>query len=161
MNATTPANLRPDLYVLPGRLAAAREARQLRTVLGSCVSVCLFDPLAHIGGMNHFLLPEETGAARGSLRFAGPAIRRLIEELAALGASRSRLVAKVFGGSVASAAGHSLPVGYQNVRAAHRLLREERIRVVAQDVGGPWGRKVLFRTGDGVAFVKSLGGGEP
>lgn len=158
MSEEPKADLRPDLYVLPGRLAASREARQLRTVLGSCVSVCLFDPVARIGGMNHFLLPTETGAARGSLRFAGPAIQRLIEELAVLGASRNRLVAKVFGGSVASgAAGHVFPVGYQNVRAAHRLLREERIRVVAEDVGGPWGRKVFFRTGDGVAFVKSLG----
>jgi len=112
--------------------------------------------------MNHFLLPEENGTARGSLRFAGPATRRLIEELAALGASRRRLVAKVFGGSVASgSAGQRFPVGYQNVRAAHQVLREERIRVVAEDVGGPWGRKVLFRTGDGIAFVKSLGGGPP
>lgn len=157
MSGKAPPDLRPDLYVLPGNLAATREVRQLRTVLGSCVSVCLFDPLPGIGGMNHFLLPAGTGTAEGSLRFAGPATRRLIEDLVALGASRRRLVAKIFGGSVSSeSTAQGFQVGSLNVEAARRVLLEERIRVIAEDVGGPWGRKLLFRTSDGVAFVKPL-----
>jgi len=145
-----------EAYVHPGRVVTSADGAWLRTVLGSCISVCLCDPHLRIGGMNHFLLPDAAGCEGGSARFAGPAIQRLIGQLLGLGADQSRLVAKVFGGSGSPSSAGSLQVGLRNVQAAHGILGHEGIRIAAEDVGGPRGRRLLFDTADGTAFVSLL-----
>lgn len=139
----------------PGRVVASSTGHLLRTVLGSCVSVCLFDPDLRIGGMNHYLLADASATEGGSARYCGPAIQRLIGQLLGLGATQSRLVAKVVGGSGATSGG-GLDVGVRNVAAARRLLGEERIPIVGEDVGGPRGRRLSFDTADGTASVSLI-----
>ena len=147
----------PEVYVYPGRVVTSAEARHLKTVLGSCVSICLFDPDIGVGGMNHFLLPDPTGGSTWSPRFAAPATQQLIGQLLGLGAHRRRLVAKVFGGCVPrDPRSNGFHVGWRNVEAARRLLGEERIPILGQDVGGPRGRRLVFSTRDGAAWVKAL-----
>lgn len=148
---------RRALYLHPGALAVAAEPSAVTTILGSCVSVCLFDPVLRVGGANHYLLPDH-GAAAPSTRFAGEALRELLARVLALGADRRRLQAKVFGGACVveafrRSAGH---LGTRNVEAALRFLETERIPVMAEDTGGERGRKLLFHTDDGTVLVRPL-----
>lgn len=143
-------------YLHPGQVFASAESRSVATILGSCVAVCLWDETLRAGGMNHFVLAE-AGAQEQSARFAAPAIGQLLRELTALGSRRQSLVAKVFGGACvlrAMAPGHHL--GARNVEAAREVLRREGVRIVSEDVGGTRGRRVVFHTDDGSAWVRLL-----
>lgn len=142
------------VYLAPGQLQASADAIQVSTILGSCVAVCLWDGEARVGGMNHFLLPR--GAAR-SPRFAEHALPMLVAEVLRLGAQRPRLQAKLFGGaSVLEAFRDSRPLGASNVEAAREGLAAESVRIVAEDVGGEFGRKVLFDVQTGSAWVRVI-----
>ena len=146
------------IYLHPGKLFLAREVCLVTTILGSCVAVCLWDDVRRFGGINHFLLPAWAGGDQASSRFGNVAIEELIRELLGLGARRQQLRAKVFGGACVLEAlqngAHHL--GQKNIDMAYRLLAEERIPVVGGDVGGKRGRKLMFRTDDGQAWVKLL-----
>jgi chemotaxis protein CheD len=119
----------------------------MTTVLGSCVSACLHDPVRAIGGMNHFLLPDH-GASR-DFRHASAAMERLVNGLIKRGARRDRLEAKLFGGSRMIA---GLPdVGRRNGEAALSFLQSEGIRLAAQSLGGNEARRVRFWPASGRA----------
>jgi len=151
-------NPRLDIYLLPGRVFVSPEPATIRMVLGSCVAVCAWDPYTEVGGANHFLLPHPIGTGQGSARFGDVAIQQLLEELVASGASRRNLKAKVFGGSCVLHAFHSGNghLGSQNIQAARDLLRDKGIPVVAEDVGGDAGRRLIFQTDDGSAWTRRL-----
>jgi chemotaxis protein CheD len=145
------------VYLAPGLLFAAREAVQVTTILGSCVAVCLWDPVEGAGGLNHFLLPSGDPS---SSRFGSSAIPQLVESVVALGAWRSRLRAKVFGGACVLEAfrGDSHPLGCRNVETARERLRELQVQIVSEDVGGLYGRKLVFDVQTGSAWVRSIEG---
>jgi len=128
------------------------------TILGSCVSVCLWDPLAKIGGINHFLLPMDVGDDQASLRFGNHAVRKLIEEILGLGAQQTRLRAKLFGGACVLVAFRSREnhLGTKNVQIAREVLQAADIPIVGHDVGGERGRKLIFHTDNGSAWIKQL-----
>jgi chemotaxis protein CheD len=149
--------VRRSVYLHPGQLVASRTPAAVSTVLGSCVAVCAWDPSSGIGGMNHFLLAAPL-LGRDPLRSGESATRALLAELVALGARESFLVAKMFGGAsvLAPVEGGTTPLGLENVSAARRALSAAGIEVVAEDVGGTWGRKVVFHTDDGSARVRRL-----
>jgi chemotaxis protein CheD len=146
------------VYLLPGRIFVSPEPCTLRMVLGSCVAVCLWDPLRVVGGANHFLLPYPGGNGQDSPRFGNVATQRLIEKMLAFGCTKPSLVAKLFGGSCVLEAfqNKETHLGTKNVSVARKLLEAEGIPVVAEDVGGQRGRKVIFRTDDGSAWVRRL-----
>lgn len=145
-------------YLYPGRVLAFAQPALITTVLGSCVAVCLWDVVAAVGGMNHYLLPEVLSGS-GSARFARPAFEQLLQRLGALGARRERLQAKLFGGASLGVAASSAPaIGTRNVEVARRLLSDGRIPIVAEDVGGQCGRKLIFETASGGAWVRRLRG---
>ena len=137
---------------------AFAEPYAVTTILGSCVALCLHDHQARVGGVNHYLLPLQLGR-RDAPRYGSAAIPMLIDKLLALGARRDRLVAKVFGGACVMSGGDEqrrTHLGAQNTEVAFRLLAEEGIPVTAEDVHGNRGRKVVFHTDDGSAWVKRL-----
>lgn len=147
---------RTGIYVHPGQLVVSATPAAVTTVLGSCVAVCLFDPGLRVGGINHFLLPHHVERER-SPRFGSVAVPMLIEELRKLGANRATLRAKVFGGgSIIAAFRRGGQLGEENVALALRLLSEAGIPVLEQDVGGKFGRKLIFHTDDGSAWVRCL-----
>ncbi len=147
---------RPQLYLHAGQLAVAAEPTAIVTVLGSCVAVCLWDPAARIAGVNHFLLPHHVERER-SARFGNVAVPQLVDAVVGAGATRSSLVAKVFGGaSVLGAIRHARRLGDENVELALHLLDEARIPVLDRDVGGDRGRKLVFVSDEGTAWVKLL-----
>lgn len=128
------------------------------TVLGSCVAVCLWDPLIGAGGMNHYLLPLWNGEGLPTPRYGNIAISMLIEKLLSMGCARSSLAAKVFGGAnVLGSSSGLLNVGERNIALAESALAENGIRIVNRDTGGTAGRKIMFRTGSGDVFVKKYG----
>ncbi len=146
-------------YLYPGQFFCSRSPVLVTTILGSCVSVCLTDRASRVGGVNHFLLPHWAGSGRATPRFGNVAISSLIEGLLQLGARLSSLEAKVFGGA-SVLGGHpasgTLALGDRNVEVARRLLDQEGIPIVAEDVGGDRGRKLLFQSDDGTVWVKKL-----
>jgi chemotaxis protein CheD len=120
------------------------------------VAVCLYDPVARVGGVNHFLLPHHVERER-SARFGSVAVPQLVDAVVRAGATRSSLVAKVFGGaSVIAGAPNARRLGDENAALALRLLEEARIPVLDHDVGGPRGRKLVFVTDVGTAWVRAL-----
>ena len=143
-------------YLHPGQVAAFAEPTRVTTVLGSCVAICLYDERACIGGLTHFVLPD-ISTSDPSSRYAGPAFRDLLTRLRDLGARASSLQAKVFGGSDTFRFSGEATVGARNVEAARALLELSGIPLVAEDVCGSFGRKLLFDTGDGAAWVRRLG----
>jgi chemotaxis protein CheD len=148
---------RKGVYLQPGQLVASAEPTRVTTILGSCIAVCLWDPAIGVGGMNHYLMPFRTGDRDASDRFGSVAIPRLIERLMELGARQPRLVAKVFGGAcVIGKAQRDDHLGLQNARLAFEVLSQAGIPVEAQDVGGNRGRKLIFHTDDGSAWLKLL-----
>ena len=90
---------RQRAYLLPGQLHVSADPCQIRTILGSCVAICLWDSHQHIGGMNHFLLPVSSEGHPATTRFADVATKTLLDKLRALGCRVPHLQAKIFGGS--------------------------------------------------------------
>jgi len=149
---------RASHYLHPGQIFASHVACDITTILGSCVSICLWSPRLRVGGMNHFLLPQWAAGETATPKFGNVAFERLLHRLAALGCQPTDLRAKVFGGACMLDAlkGRQDQLGGRNVEIALELLRLARIPVLAQDVGGEHGRKIAFRTDDSVVLVKLL-----
>ena len=149
----------PRYTIHIGGVQASREQILLDTVLGSCISTCLYDPVAGIGGMNHFMLPEGADPNNPtSTRYGVNAMELLISEIMKLGGNRKRFQAKVFGG------GHVLKIRetldgipQQNINFTNRFLNAEQIPVVSENLGGYQARRVLFNTHTAKVYVKLLG----
>ncbi|WP_235934325.1 chemotaxis protein CheD [Sunxiuqinia indica] len=144
-------------YLHQSRMIVSEEPLTVNTVLGSCVSVCMFDTEFKIGGINHFMLPLWNGEGLESPRFGNVAIPKLIDELLRLGATKENLIAKVFGGAMVLVEGDShFRTGERNLSVAFRLLNEYNIPMVASSTGGNRGRKILFDTSTGKVQQKYL-----
>lgn len=142
-----------SVYLHPGQIYTAAHAAYVTTVLGSCVAVCLWDPVARVGGVNHFLLPKGKGP-----RYGDEAMRLLVEEMTGRGAFTARMIAKVFGGAsvMEPVAGAPASIGTRNIEIAHQCLAATSIPIRAEQTGGRRGRKLLFHTGSGAAYVKEI-----
>jgi chemotaxis protein CheD len=149
--------------ILPGEFYITRSDEAITTVLGSCISACIRDPLAGVGGMNHFMLPEDTTQGNSTwldadaglaTRYGSFAMECLINGLLKLGARRERLEVKLFGG------GHILnggiDVGERNIEFARRWVKTEGYIVAAEDVGLNVPRRVICMPGSGKVRVKHL-----
>jgi chemotaxis protein CheD len=148
---------RTGVYLHPGQLFASREPHTVTTILGSCVAICLWDPVRRVGGANHYLLPQAVGDGLASTRFGRAAIESLLERVQALGSRRQDLRAKVFGGAcVIEAFAQRSHLGTENADLGLEILRCEGIPVVATDVGGRRGRKVIFHTDSGLVLVRLI-----
>jgi len=129
------------------------------TVLGSCISACVRDRVANVGGMNHFLLAEQSGSARdrygASARYGAFAMEQLINKVLSRGTGKkANLEIKVFGGGKINAALDD--VGAKNIEFVREFLANEGYDVVGEDLGGTYARRVMFKPSSGRAFVKRL-----
>jgi chemotaxis receptor (MCP) glutamine deamidase CheD len=123
-----------------GGLHASKKPVHIKTILGSCISACLFDPTNTVGGMNHFMLPGVAGLDDTSTRYGINAMEVLINEMMKLGANRKTLYAKVFGGADIFHADHPLMmVGAKNIAFIRNFLTMEGISIVSQRLGGHQG----------------------
>ena len=156
---------RSEIRVKVADYAVADGGTVLVTVgLGSCVAIALHDPQARVGGLAHILLPS-TGMSQdraNRAKFPSTAVPLLCDRMQALGARAGRIRAKIVGGasmftSLLSATG--LQIGERNVVATRAALERAGIPIVAQEVGGDYGRSVYFDVRDGSLIVKSLRSG--
>jgi chemotaxis protein CheD len=146
--------------LLPGEYYVTSENMVLTTVLGSCVSACVRDSTSGIGGMNHFMLPDDADPPCSdpvaAMRYGAYAIRVLLQELLRAGARRERLEAKVFGGGAVLANMTLLNIGERNADFVLRFLQTERIRIAAQDLRGKLPRRINFFPLTGRVAVRKL-----
>jgi len=149
--------------IQPGEFYITSHAEAISTVLGSCISACIRDPQLGIGGMNHFMLPDDTTSGKSSwldqatglaTRYGSYAMETLINALLKMGANRSRLEVKLFGGGHVLNTG--IAVGERNIAFAHRWLQTEELPIVAEDVGGNSPRRVIYFPADGKVRVRHL-----
>lgn len=151
--------VKKTVHIHIGGLHASKESDIIETTLGSCVAVCLFDPLACIGGMNHILLPGKADLVHfdTSARYGVNAMELLINKIMGLGGSRFRLVAKVFGGAhIFPAISIENDVGRKNAEFIMEFLKMENIRIKAFDLGGHASRRIFFHTDTGDVFLKRI-----
>lgn len=144
-------------HLNPCMLLAHRNEVEIITLLGSCVSVCLWDPQLACGGMNHYMLPLWNGEGLPTPKYGNVAIEKLIEKMLALGCRKEQLVAKCFGGAnvIGDSTGH-LQIGERNIALAEELLEIHRIPIVAREMGGLRGMKIIFNTKSGIVFAGRL-----
>jgi chemotaxis protein CheD len=145
-------------YLYPSTLFVDRNPHQVDTVLGSCVSVILYDKMEKLGGINHYMLPLWNGNGLATPKYGNIAIEKLITKMEQFGAKRTKLVAKVFGGSLLVS--EHLRVGEQNVLIARESLLNAGIPIVAENVGGSIGRKIVFNSYTGEVFMRFLSKGD-
>ncbi len=144
--------------ILPGEYFVSDEGLLLVTVLGSCVAACIRDVDLGIGGMNHFMLPDEGGrdAVGTSARYGTYAMEVLINHLLKMGARKNRLEAKVFGGGAVMQSLSSSNVGVRNAEFVLKYLKTEKVPVVAKDLLDSYPRKVYYFPESGRVLVKKL-----
>ena len=125
-------------YLLAGSLFVHEERHFVTTVLGSCVSVCLWDCVRNRGGINHYMLPFWNGEG-----LASP--------------DKRNLRAKVFGGGIVlNVTNPFMNIGERNIQLAEDMLHSENIPIISADTGGKFGRKLIFNTETGSVFLKKL-----
>lgn len=147
----------PVHYLYPANLYAPQGQYLIHTLLGSCVAVCLYDPVKQQGGMNHYMLPLWNGEGLASPKYGNIAIEKLIEVLERNGSKRNNLIAKVFGGGeVIESNHHYFNIGKRNVEIGYDLLHEYRIPIKGESTGGKLGRKIQFNTVTGSVKMKYI-----
>jgi chemotaxis protein CheD len=149
--------------LLPGEYFVTRSDEAITTVLGSCIAACIRDPATRIGGMNHFMLPEDGSPGKSSwidgpgglaTRYGSYAMESLINELMKLGARRDRLEVKLFGGGRILSS--MTDVGQKNIAFARDFLKVEGFKIAAEDVGDVCPRRVIYFPATGVVMLKRL-----
>jgi chemotaxis protein CheD len=165
---TDSANSPAIVSVAIGQWAVAAAPAKVRTLLGSCVGVVLYDRAARLGGLAHIVLPSARGAVDHPGKYADTAIPALIADLERRlgGKVRARLIAKLVGGanmfqmdpSLSEKSG--LNIGQRNQEAIEQILAELTIPVMARDVGGTSGRRLTLDTASGIVTIKVPGGAD-
>jgi chemotaxis protein CheD len=148
-----------EITIHIGEYYGSAEPVIIKTLLGSCVSVCLFDPVRKIGAMNHIFLPGRADLKHFDVkaRFGINAMELLINEMLKLGADRQKLIAKTFGGAhILSEISKTNSQGRKISEFVTEFLKNESIRLIGHDLGGNQWRQVRFHTDTGDAFVRRI-----
>lgn len=161
---TQDALLTRDVMLRPGEFAVGGADSQIRTLLGSCVSITLWNPLLRVGAMSHFLLAERPSAdtsaeVRPDARYGHDALHLMLEHLARVRVTASQCEAKIFGGGNMFP-DHTPPgaisVGRRNGEAARQLLLDRGIPVVSESLFGNGHRQIIFRPASGDVWVRQV-----
>ena len=144
------------------RWATATAPSILRTLLGSCVGVALYDLTAKVGGLAHVLLSDSRGSADHPGKYADTAIATLLVEMETMlkGKRRSRILAKIAGGANMFATSSLVSIGEQNIQAVERILSGREIPILARHVGGETGRRMTLDPKTGIVEIRIPGGGD-
>ena len=151
-----------------GQWTVAAAPAKVRTLLGSCVGVVLYDRAAKLGGLAHIVLPSARGAIDHPGKYADTAIPALIADFdrRLWGKARARLIAKLVGGANMFQMDSSLRersglnIGERNQEAIEQILAELTIPVMARDMGGTAGRRLTLDTASGIVTIKVPGGAD-
>lgn len=148
-------NAKPKYFLNPGFVYVSETPVKITTILGSCVSICLYDRRLAYGGMNHYLLPF-CGSEAPTSKYGDVAISALLDTFADFGSEASDLEAWIVGGASFSGTHDVLRVGEQNISVARTMLAERSIKIRAMEVGGTNGRRITMESCRGTVSVKYL-----
>lgn len=143
-----------------GDIAASSNTVILRTILGSCVGICIYDEEKKIGGLAHIMLPVMPDGGKIPNKYADTAIPNLIEEMENLGADLKKMTAKIVGGATMfklSEDSFMGEIGKNNTKKVKEILEQFNIPIIAEKVGGDKGRSIDFFLENGQVRVKSVG----
>src|SRR5262245_47836810 len=148
-------------FLHAGQVHVSTRPQSIVLILGSCVGVCIWDPVNRIGGATHYLLPEWDGRGAASPRYGTVAIETLLQKLAEAGAKREQLIAKIFGGgclfdSMRGNESRKDSLGERNVETALAVLAEEHIPIVYAEVRKDRGLRIVFHPSTGESLVTNL-----
>lgn len=150
----------PIINLLPGDLYIARKPSIISTILGSCVSVCLYAPSWKVGTMCHCLLPFSSGRDRGApYRYVDQAVTYMLGKMKEMNILQNKIVSHIFGGAdmlLKISGNATLSIGKQNIEAARAILQEFHIPIKREDVGGNKGRKIFFLSAMGKISVREI-----
>lgn len=151
-----------DIFLQPGELFVGDASFQIRTILGSCVSITLWHPFERVGGMSHFLLPTRSVAVHENVmdgRYGDEALRWMIKDLKAAGINPRQCQAKIFGGGNMfpdQPRASAITVGQRNGEAARLLLQNEGIEVVTESLYGVGHRQIIFNVSNGDVWARQV-----
>lgn len=143
---------RPDYFLQPGYIYFSKTPAVVRTVVGSCVAVCIWDKKLQCGGMNHFLRPWTRDADEATPQYGNVATAALIKIMEDAGCQRQNMVAQITGGAVPDGI-EGAGIGSGNVEVAREILTRKGIALVSEDTGGKMGRKLIYDTFTGQLVV--------
>ncbi len=144
-------------FLYPSTLIVSNSPTWITTILGSCVAVCLYDPIMKTGGINHYMLPFWNGNGLATPKYGNIAIDRLIDELLKKGCYKNNLVAKVFGGgNITQMVSNTYNIHQRNISIARTVLEAHDIPVIKSSVGGDQGRKIQFNPVSGKVLHKFI-----
>ncbi|MBE9467035.1 MAG: chemotaxis protein CheD [Bacteroidetes bacterium] len=144
-------------FLYPASLFVTEKPFLVNTLLGSCVSICLWDKILKIGGINHFMLPFWNGEGLASPKYGNIAIEKLLDEMINLGSKKYNLIAKIFGGgAVIDTKTDSFNIGTRNIKIAIDILNDKKIPIVAKSIGGDLGRKIQFNVKSGEVKMRYI-----
>ncbi len=145
-------------YIHVGEIFVGAKPTEISTVLGSCISVCIYDKFEHIGGMNHYLVPLWNDNGLQSPKYGNISIPKLVDNMLNIGCEKYNLEAKIFGGAnVINVSQEDMMIGRKNILIAKEILKEYNIKITAQDTGGTRGRKILMRSDTGKILLRYTG----
>jgi len=145
------------LFLYPGQLVVTKDKLEISTILGSCVSVCLFDPIRRIAGMNHFLLPVNDKINSDIEKYGDTSLEYMLGKMLNMGSNQRDIAANIFGGGeVLTYKNLNFNIGKKNTEVALEFIRNREIRVISKSVGGVTGRKIVFNTLSGMVKHKFL-----
>ena len=127
--------------------------------LGSCIGICLHDPLLKLGALVHIMLPVNMETNRtNTMKYADTGLRETLRQMEAMGANRTRITAKIAGGAkMFETAGSLGNIGQRNIESVRLNLKKEGIRLLKEDVGGSVARTLLFDVNSGLGCVRCYG----
>ncbi len=134
-----------EYYLEPGCIFFSKVAATVRTVVGNCVVVCLWDKQLQYGGIAHFLYPSTDDPREATAKYGNVATTELVRIMEEAGCKRDSLVAQLLGGASAAETTDD-HVGERNVAIAQEVLERKEVQILSEDVGGTMGRKVVFNT---------------
>lgn len=143
-------------FLYPSNLFAADQETQVKTLLGSCIAVCLYDPVLKIGGINHYMLPLWNGEGLATPKYGNIAIEKLLQKMQELGSAQRNIIAKVFGGAESLESQQSFRIGLRNIELAENMLKKHHIKIAGQSTGGKLGRNIIFNTATGEVMMKYI-----
>ena len=123
-------------------LGVGKSPSILRTILGSCIGICIYDTSTRIGGLSHIMLPTSKKNAANPRKYADSAIPLLVEDMMRAGAMRNSMIAKIIGGAAMFKHTENSfmgDIGRNNIVSVQQILSGMNLRIVSSDVGGDYG----------------------